>query len=60
MHGGLYFRMSEKLLHLFYRHSFVDGIGRQRAAELVRVDTEDACMLATVRMRLSTPPIVRR
>lgn len=38
VHGRVYFGMAQQLLHLFYGHSLIDGMGCQRAAELMRMD----------------------
>ena len=35
LHCGVNFGMAEEPLHLFYRHSFVDGACRQRSSELM-------------------------
>ena len=48
VHGGVYFRMAQKFLHLFDRHSLINGMSSQSAAKLVRVNAMDAGCLAKV------------
>lgn len=38
MHGRVYFGMAQQLLHLFYGHPLINGMGCQCAAELMRMD----------------------
>ena len=40
-HGRVNLDMSQKSLNLLDRHSFVDGSGRQRPSELVRMDSRN-------------------
>ena len=42
LHCGVNFGMAEEPLHLFYRHSFVDGACRQRSSELMWMHLCDA------------------
>ena len=37
VHGGVYSRMAEELLHLLDGHTFVDGVRCERSPELVRM-----------------------
>ena len=38
LHGGVDFSMTKQALHLFDRHSLVDGTGGQRSSEFMRMD----------------------
>lgn len=48
VHGGVYFRMAEQLLHLFDRHPLINGMSRQRTTELMRMHTRNTGFLAEV------------
>ena len=37
VHGGVYSRMAEELLHLLDGHALVDGVRCERSPELVRM-----------------------
>ena len=41
MHGGVYFRMAQQLLHLLYGHSLVDSMSGKRTAKLMRMNAVD-------------------
>ncbi len=36
-HGGIYFRMTKELLHLFDWHSLINGVSGKRPSEFVRM-----------------------
>ena len=46
MHGRVYSRMPEQFLHLLDRHSLVDGVRGQCAAELMRMNSMNAGIFA--------------
>lgn len=48
VHGGVYSRMTEQLLHLLDGHPLVNRMGGQGAAELVGMDATDAAGLAEI------------
>lgn len=41
VHGCVYFRMAQQLLHLLYGHSLVDSMGGKRTAKLMRMNAVD-------------------
>lgn len=46
VHGGVYSRMPEELLHLLDGHALVDGVRCERSPELVRMYPIDSRSLA--------------
>ena len=48
VHGGVYSRMAEELLHLLDGHTFVDGVRCERSPELVRMYPIDSRSLAEI------------